>query len=264
MRPNSVKQRLRADQVQIGLMLMSGDPHVPGIAAAAGFDFVMPDLEHTSQSLREIEGLVRAADAAGSVPLVRAAGPQKADLLALLETGVRGVMVPAVETPEQAAEVVAACRYAPEGRRGVFYLGYGSGYGAVPPADYLRVANEELLIILQVETAAGLDRVEDIAAVPGWDCLLVGPGDLSVSLGIPWEFEHPTLWEGVRRVCAVARGAGGCAGIMPPSVDHARRSVAAGARLLLWGPELALFARAAGEDAAALRAALPWPERGSP
>jgi 2-keto-3-deoxy-L-rhamnonate aldolase RhmA len=258
MRPNQVKQRLLAGQVQVGLMMMSAEPHVAGVTASAGFDFVMADMEHTPLSLRELDGVVRAADAAGIVPMTRAAGSTKADLLAVLETGVRGVMVPAVETAEEAAAIVAAARYGPMGRRGVYYLGYGSEYGAVPVHEYFASANAEGLLILQIETCAGLENAREIAAVPGYDCLLIGPGDLSMSLGVPWEFDHPALWEGIRTTFAAAATEGKIAGIMPPGVDHARRSVEAGARLLLWGPELLLLQRAAREDAAALRAAIPW------
>jgi 2-keto-3-deoxy-L-rhamnonate aldolase RhmA len=257
-RANSLKQKLLRDEIGIGIILLSADPHVVGIAAGAGFDYVMADLEHTGATLREVEAVVRAADCAGIVPLARVAGPTKADILGVLETGVRGIMVPAVENAEEAKSAVAAARYAPLGRRGVYYMGYGSSYCRVSPADYFPRANEELLVILQIETVEGLRNLTDIAAVPDADCLLVGPGDLSASLGIPWEFEHPALWDAIGQVFDTARLHGKAAGLMPLNVEHARRAADRGGRLLIWGPDLALLQRAAHEDAARLQESLRW------
>lgn len=258
MRVNHLKRKLLRDELAVGLILLSADPHVVGITARVGFDYVMADLEHTATTLRELEGIVRAADAAGIVPMARVPGPAKADLLAALETGIRGLMVPAVESAEEAAGVVRAARYAPEGRRGVYYFGYPSGYGALLPQRYFAAANEELLIIAQIETETGVEQADAIAAVPGVDCLLVGPGDLTQSLGAPWEFEHPAVWEAVARAFEAARRHGKIAGIMPVGIEHAARCVELGARLLIWGPDLALYGRAAAEDARLLARSLPW------
>jgi 2-keto-3-deoxy-L-rhamnonate aldolase RhmA len=258
MRPNAVKEKLLRDEVAIGPMLLSPDPQVVGVLGAAGFDFVMADLEHTSASLRDLENLVRAADAAGIVPTTRVASSAKADILAVLETGVRAIMVPVVESAEEAHAVVAAARYAPEGRRGIFYLGYSSDYCGTPPLEYFEAANRELLLILQVETARGVENAAEIAAVPGVDCVLVGPGDLSASLGIPWEFDHPRLWEAISHTFRTARLQGKIAGMMPGTPAHARRAYDEGGRLFLWGPDLALLLRAAKEDAAQLAEAVPW------
>jgi 2-keto-3-deoxy-L-rhamnonate aldolase RhmA len=258
MKPNPLKQKLARDEVAVGLMLLSSDPHVVGITAGAGFDCVMADLEHASISLRELEAVVRAADAAGIVPTTRVAGPTKPDILAVLETGVRGIMAPAVESAAEAEMIVQAARYGPFGRRGVYYLGYNSQYAGISPADHFRTSNEELLVIVQIETAQGVRNAGEIAAVPGVDCLFVGPGDLSMSLGAPCEFDHPALWDAIRSAFRAARLHGKVAGIMPAGVDHAERSVEEGARLLLWGPDLALFQRAAREDAALLAERVKW------
>jgi len=261
MRTSLLKQKLLRDQVAVGLIMLSADPHVVGITAGTGYDFVLPDLEHTGATLREIEALVRAADAAGITPAVRVPGCTKPDILTSLEAGVRAIMIPSVETVEEAESVVAAARYAPEGKRGVYYLGYASAYCGIPPVEYFRKTNEELLIILQIETVKGVEQAAAIARVPGVDCLFIGPGDLSASLGVPWEFEHSTMWEAIRGTFAATRAAGKIAGIMPPTAEFAKRCVDAGARLLLWGPDLAMFQRAAREDAALLAETLGWRPR---
>lgn len=258
MRKNAVKEKLRRDEVAVGLLMATADVNVVGVAAAAGYDYVMTDLEHMPVSLRELEAIVRAADAAGIVPTTRVAGSTKADILSVLETGVRGIMVPAVESAAEARRVVDAARYAPVGRRGVYYLGYNSAYAGLSPQQHFASANEEVFLILQIETRAGLENLDAIAAVPGFDCLLVGPGDLTASLGVPWEFGHPEVWAAVHRTFAAAAARNLAPGIMPLSVAYARECVDAGARLLLWGPDLALLQRAAQEDAAALAEAIRW------
>jgi 2-keto-3-deoxy-L-rhamnonate aldolase RhmA len=257
-RLNPVKRKLQHDDVGLGLMLLSSDTHVVGIAAGAGFDFVMADLEHTSTTLRELEAIVRAADAAGIVPMTRVAGSTKADILSVLETGVRGIMVPAVESAEEAKQVIDAACYGPLGKRGVYYLGYSSDYGRVPPAEHFRACNEELLVILQVETVKGVENAAEIASVPGADCVLVGPGDLTQALGVPWEFNHPAVWDAISRTFRTTRLHGKIAGIMPAGADHAKQCLDEGARLMLWGPDLALLQRAAQEDAAMLAERLRW------
>lgn len=258
MRPNPLKRKLVRDELGIGLIMLSADPHVVGITAQAGYDYVMPDLEHTGLTLRELETIVRTADAAGIVTVARVPGPSKQDILAVLETGVRGIMVPAVESAAEAETAVSAARYHPLGRRGVYYMGYSSAYAGIPPAEHFASSNEELLIILQIETARGVEHAAEISAVPGVDCLLVGPGDLTQSLGVPWEFEHPAVWEAISKTFRVARLHGKIAGIMPAGIDHAAKCVEEGARLLIWGPDLALFQRAAREDAALLAEKLRW------
>ncbi|MFN3653246.1 MAG: HpcH/HpaI aldolase family protein [Armatimonadota bacterium] len=261
MRPNPLKRKLLQDQIGLGLIMLSADPHVVGISAGAGYDYVMPDMEHTGLTLRELEGLVRAADAAGIACVARVPGSTKADILGALEAGVHGIMVPAVESAEEAAAVVRAARYGPEGARGVYYLGYGSAYGATAPTDYFRAANEELLIIVQIETAEGVARAREIAAVPGVDCLLVGPGDLTQSLGVAWQFGHDRVWSAIQETFQAARTAGKIAGIMPAGLDHAEQCVEAGARMLIWGPDLALFQRAAQEEAGKVQERLGWTPR---
>lgn len=258
MQANALKRKLLRDEVAVGLIMLSADPHVVGITAEAGYDYVMPDMEHTSLSLRELELLVRAADAAGTTTVARVAGPTKSDILSVLETGVRGIMVPAVETVDEARQVVQASRYLPLGRRGVYYLGYNSRYAGVTPAEHFGTANDELLVILQIETVKGVENAEEIASLPGVDCLLIGPADLTQSLGVPWEFEHPATWEAIRKTFRAARMHGKIAGIMPAGVDYAKRCVEDGARLLIWGPDLGLFQRAARQDAATLTEALRW------
>src|SRR5438445_13677279 len=124
MRANATKEKLCRGEPVVGLMLLSADPHVVGVIAATGFDFVIFDLEHTSLSFERLERLVHAADAAGITPMTRVSSPSRTDILRALETGVRGLMVPMVESVAAAAEAARFARYSPAGERGVYFLGY--------------------------------------------------------------------------------------------------------------------------------------------
>lgn len=261
MRANATKRKLIDGQVAAGLINLSADPHITGTIAAAGYDYVMYDLEHSSLTLQGLEAAVRAADAAGITPLARVAGPAKRDILAVLEAGVRGIMVPAVESAAEAEAVVQAARYHPEGARGVYYLGYGSDYGAKPAAEYFADANRELLIIAQVETAEGVRHAGEIAAVPGIDATLVGPGDLSQALGVPWQFDHPTVIAAIEETFRATQAAGKIAGIMPPHIHQAERWVETGANLIIWAQDMQVFRRALLQDVDLLRERLGWQPR---
>lgn len=260
--PNRVKEKLRTGAVVAGIFTLANDPHVTGVIASAGFDFVMYDLEHTSLSFERLEWLVRAADATGIVPLTRVASASKRDILPALEAGVRGIMVPVVETSVDAREAVRHALYYPDGQRGMYYLGYASGYAGLSLAEHFQSSNRELLLIAQIETERGVANAAEIAAVPGLDCLFVGPADLSQSLGAPGDWEHPRLVEAVERVITVASAAGKTAGFLPTTPARTRAWLQAGARFLAWNQDMAIFKRALGEEVRTLQADFGWSPRG--
>src|SRR5947209_7656881 len=142
MRPNPTKEKLRRGEMAVGMMLLGADPHVVGVLAATGYDFVMFDMEHTSLSFERLERLVHAADAAGITPMTRVSSPSRTDILRALETGVRGLMVPMVESAAAAADAARFARYSPEGERGVYFLGYPSGYGGRTLAEHFAGTND--------------------------------------------------------------------------------------------------------------------------
>jgi 4-hydroxy-2-oxoheptanedioate aldolase len=262
MRENLTRKKLERDEIAAGYMMLSMDPHVVGCIAACGYDFVFFDMEHTSLGFEQLEWLVRAADAAGITPLTRVMGPTKQDILKALEVGSQGVMVPMVETVEQAREVARLTRYAPEGERGTYYLHYSSGYGALPLSEHFPSANREVLVIVQIETALGVENVAEIAAVPGIDCLFIGPSDLSQSLGVRGQMNAPVLQEAIRKVIQETRAQGKIAGILGGTSEFASPFVEAGVRLLAWNQELSVLYRALDEDARLLAEQYGWTRRG--
>jgi 4-hydroxy-2-oxoheptanedioate aldolase len=259
MRPNVTKEKLCRGETVVGIMLLSADPHVVGIVAATGFDFVMFDLEHTSLSHERLERLVQAADAAGITPMTRVPGGSRGDILRALETGVRGVMVPMVETAADAAQAARFSRYHPAGERGAYFLSYNSGYGSGTLPEHFAACNEALLLIAQIETRAGVENAAAIAQTPGIDVLFVGPADLSQSLGVPGQMGHERVLEASEATLDAARAAGKWGGVIGP--DNATRWGATKAPFVVWHQEMTLFKQALAAEAAAVRDCLGWTPR---
>jgi 4-hydroxy-2-oxoheptanedioate aldolase len=260
MRANPAKEKLRRGELAVGMFMLSADPHVVGVVAATGYDFVMFDLEHTSLSLERLEVLVRAADAAEITPFARVTSGSRTDILRALETGVRGLMVPMVEAAEDAARAARFARYHPEGERGVYLLSYPTGYGGRGIADHFAASNDALLLIAQIETARGVENAAAIAATPGIDALFVGPVDLSQSLGVPGQLDHPSVLAATEATLKAAQEAGKWGAILGFTPENAGRWIPP-ASLLLWHQEMSLFKRVLAEEAATIQARLGWTPR---
>ena len=174
---------VRAGDAVVGSWISIGHPAVAEMSAELGFDFVVIDAEHTAMSLETVESLARAVDAArgDTEPLVRVADDDPGRLKRVLDTGVSGVIVPMVETENQARNIADATRYPPDGSRGV--AGSRASRYGLDLSEYFEQANDERLVVVQIESATGVENAADIAAVAGIDALFVGPTDLSASLG---------------------------------------------------------------------------------
>lgn len=183
MRENRVRQRLLAGQCAFGINLQIDSPWLVEMIGQAGFDYVMLDMEHGFARMN-LPVLILAADAVGITPIVRVADHNRADLLNALEFGAGGVQVAMVDTPEQARELVRQAKYAPIGERGFSSVTRAADYGRESLASFASKANDESLLILQLETRRALDNAAAIAAIDGVDMVFFGPGDLSQSLGL--------------------------------------------------------------------------------
>lgn len=254
MRPNTVKQKLHAGQTVIGTMIFEfASTGIVRIAGVAGAEFVLFDMEHNGWTMETIRLLVATTPANGPIPMVRIPATEYHFLARVLDVGAMGVMVPMVESAEQARQVVQFARYPPAGRRGA---AFGFAHDDYVPGDNLakmQSANDNVLLIAQIETAAGLANVDAIAAVPGIDVLWVGHNDLTNSLGIPGQFEHPTYLDGVRRVVASCRKHHKTAGFMATGLIQAQAMLALGFRVLSYGGDIGLYRQALADGIAALR-----------
>jgi 2-keto-3-deoxy-L-rhamnonate aldolase RhmA len=254
-RENPVKRKLAAGDVSLGTMVFEfATTGIARLAAASGAEFVLLDQEHTGASLETVRMFAATARACDVVPLVRVPATEYHLLAGALDVGPMGVMVPMVESAEQARKIVASAKYPPVGRRGVGIL-YRDDWVEGSVAATMERVNQELLLIAQVETAAGVEHADEIATVEGIDVLWIGHYDLTTSLGIPGQFEHESYLSAVDRLLEVSRRSGKALGIMAGTVDDGVRALERGFRAVAYGGDLWLYQEALRGGLAQLDAA---------
>jgi 2-dehydro-3-deoxyglucarate aldolase/4-hydroxy-2-oxoheptanedioate aldolase len=210
----SFRDRVLAGETLFGLFLDLASPASAELCAAAGYDWLLVDLEHGAATESDLLGLLHAIDAGGdSVPLVRPQSGERIRIGRALDVGAVGIMVPRLDSAEQAREAVSFLRYPPTGIRGVATRVRGAGLGAVAHGDVQRL-NDRVLGIIQIESVGGLRDADAIAAIDGVDVLFVGPADLSHSLGVPGRFDSPEYGSALEHVVAACRAHGKAAGIL--------------------------------------------------
>lgn len=254
MRQNPVKRALARGELAVGTAIFEFcTPGAPRIAAAAGAEFGFIDTEHTGWSTDVVRVLVTAAQMAGLVPLVRPAGTVSHLLSQPLDVGAMGLVVPMVESREQAGRIVQFAKYPPEGSRGTAFGIAHDDYRGGDVQEKMASANSEVLLAAQIETASGLENVEEIAAVPGIDVLWVGQFDLTSSLGIAGQFDHPTYLAALDAVAEAARRHGKAAGFMVTSPTDAELVLGKGYRAIAYSGDLWIYQQALAEGIAMIR-----------
>ena len=254
MRENRVKRALSQGGVAIGTMVFEfGTTGIARIAAAAGADFAIFDMEHTGWSLEMVRMLVATSRGTDLVPMVRVPATQYHLLSGPLDVGAMGLMVPMVEDEEQARLIVQSAKYPPLGRRGAAFGVAHDDYQAGDIVAGMRYANQEQLLIAQIETAQGVEHVEAIAAVEGIDVLWIGHFDLTNSLGIPGQFNHPAYRRAVDRVLEAASRTGKAAGFMVASPEEGRDLLARGFRCLAYWGDIWIYGQALRQGIAGIR-----------
>jgi 2-keto-3-deoxy-L-rhamnonate aldolase RhmA len=255
-RDNPVRRRLDAGEVVLGTMVTEfATPAVARLTAAAGAEFTLFDLEHSGYGIDHMRNVLAAARAADTVPFLRV--PDAAyDLIARgLDLGALGVMVPAVESVEEAELVAGSARFPPAGRRG-FGLLMRDEWEPEGIRATIEKANAETLVLAQIETAPGVEAVEEIAAVDGIDILWIGHFDLTASLGIPGDFESPRYRDAVDRVLAAGAAAGKPVGMVCGSPEEGAGLVERGFRILSYSLDIVLYEDAVEAGLDALRGLL--------
>lgn len=239
-----LRHRVLNHDVLFGCFLNLGSPLTAEIIAMAGFDFVLIDLEHGAGFEAHLLAQLQAVAHTAAAPMVRVESHDRPRFHRVLDLGVQGVMVPHVDTPEQAQGVIAAMRYPPQGVRGVAAMNRACSFGAGFPA-YLKAANHSLLAVIQIESPLAVQNAEAIARVDGVDVLFIGPLDLSHSLGITMQFDHPVFLDACRQVARAAEHAGKTAGILMPKPDDFPKWFAMGFRFLPCNSDGGLLSMAA-------------------
>jgi 4-hydroxy-2-oxoheptanedioate aldolase len=245
-------ERLRGDDPLVGMWVVSGSAYNAEICAGGGLDWLLLDCEHAPNDITTV------------LPQLQAVAPYPVDVVVrlpefdpvlvkqFLDLGAANLMVPMIETPAQARAVVAATRYPPEGVRGVgAAFARASRWNRV--AGYLARAHQDMGVLVQVESRAGLDALDDIASVDGVDGVFVGPADLAASLGHLGQPEHPDVVAAVEKAIGTIAARGKAAGVNAFAEPLARRYLALGARFVLVGADVVLLARGSEELAARYR-----------
>lgn len=244
----SLQRGRRSGALLAGSWLNSGSAVAAEIAAQAGFDWLLIDREHGAGSDADVATQILAVTAGGSQPVVRVAGIDAVELKRVLDLGPAGVMIPTVDTEEQAREVVRCTRIAPLGERqtatSTRAVRYGRDY-----ARYLQANNEELLVVVQIESRTAVAHARAIAAVEGIDVLFVGPTDLGMSMGVDPNDGSPAFGEALAQVVAAAREAGKAAGILARNEQQAQSFWRMGFQMIAMGSDRGILA--AGFDRAA-------------
>jgi 2-keto-3-deoxy-L-rhamnonate aldolase RhmA len=233
---------------------MLRSPEVPRILAAAGLDWSYLDSEHGGFDLETLQDLIRAANEAGLCPIVRVADLQYPLVARALDCGAQGVLFPRVESAELIEKAISWTRFPPEGVRGYGLQPTHVSYEAVGMPDIIAHANANTMVVLQIETKTALDRIDELLSVPNIDAVMIGPADLSISLGVAGQFEHPTLVAAIEKIRDACIRHGIAPGIHMRSLKLVQYWRDRGMRFLSCNSEIGFMLEKATEVVAALKA----------
>jgi 2-keto-3-deoxy-L-rhamnonate aldolase RhmA len=229
---NSIRAALSQNKLLCGPFQVLTDRAVTEIMLNGGFDFVLVDAEHRPFNPETIEDILRTGKSCGKSVMVRAPMIARGPAQYILDSGADAILFPLVNSRAQAEEALSLCRYPPQGSRGLNSATRAADWGAPDPAAYAANSNRELVVAVQIETRAGLDAVEEIAAVDGIDMLYVGPFDLSHNLGLTGQLGHADVRAAIARVFKVGAKHGKWLGVLAPDVAFAKWCVEQGVRFL--------------------------------
>ena len=239
---SNITERLRQGETLYGTMVRYiREPSITGILARAGFDFVLIDMEHSVYSFETVADHIRTARDSRIAPIVRPPAREKYFLSRLLDAGAAGLMVPMTERREHAEVIRDACRYRPVGKRGVANSLAQTDFLTLPATELVEQANRNNLIITQIESEEGVRNIDEILQVEGIDAVIIGPNDLSDSMGIVGQTGHPQVQEAIGRVVEACRRHGKFSGIHTGNLEQLRYWRERGMQLLAYQTDVAVL-----------------------
>ena len=239
---NKVLEKRRHGQPVLGTITHLKSPASIEALGAAGLDYVMLDMEHCPMDWTDVQNAVTAADTAGLEPFVRIPEGSRSAVLHALDVGAKGVIVPCIEHVEQVQEMISFAKFQPLGARGYCMTrdgkwGYDGAY-AEGLSGYMRESNEKTLLIPQCETVGCLEHIEEIAALPGVDGILIGPYDLSIAMGMAGQFDHPAFRAAIARILTACKANDKMSMIFVGSEEDMRSRLAEGFDNILFGLDI--------------------------
>ena len=248
---NRFKAGLNEGHRQIGLWCSLASSISTEVVAGSGFDWLLLDMEHSANDLRDIYAQIQVMTEGTASAVVRVPSDEPITIKRILDTGVQSLMIPNIDDADQACRAVAATRYAPRGIRGFSQAPRAARFGRIP--DYHARCEAEICVVVQIESRRALDNLEEIAAVEGVNGIFIGPGDLSTSLGYLGQQNHPDVVQVVEDAISRIRTTGKPAGILTANEELAHRYIAAGTRFTAVGSDIGLLARTSEALAARFR-----------
>lgn len=233
MQTNLTKQKLQNGETVYGLMTRNLEPGMIEFLAYQGWDFFIFDGEHGTLTPERCEDLARIAELRGVTGLARVTTNQRHIILRFMDTGIQGVMVPQVNSGDEAEDAIQSIKYGPRGVRGLAGVRAATYLQTMNYTEYVETANRETLSIIQVETKESVDDIDAILAVPDVDVVFIGRTDLSQSLGFPGQANHPTVEDYVERVFKAAEGTGVHVGVLVGSAEETKRWQERGSRFIV-------------------------------
>jgi len=250
----NLKNKMKQGDFCVGPFIKAGSSAMIEVTGHAGLDFALLDLEHGPCSFESLEHQILAAERVGIAPIVRVEGISESAIIRPLDKGAAGILVPHVSTRKMADDVVRFASFAPRGERGMDVYCRAAQFGHTPKADYFKRANEETLIAIQIEGAEGVKNLDDILGTDGVNVVFVGPYDLSQSLGLPGEVDHPQVIEQVERIVEKVKRADRHVGIYVDDIATAKKWIALGIQFIALSVDTAIYYQACKAIAGALRA----------
>ncbi len=240
----SFKEKVVNRELLTGSWITLAHPAIAEIMARAGFDWLTVDLEHSVITIREAEELIRVIDLCGVVPLVRLSANDSVQIKRVMDAGAHGIIVPMINSPGEAEEAVKSVYYPPRGRRGVGLAraqGYGSSF-----ESYTEWLSREAVVIVQIEHIRAVENLKAILDVDGVDGFIVGPYDLSGSLGIPGQFENNKMKKVMEKILTTGQGSGKVMGthVVEPDEKQLRKRIQEGYRFIAYSVDIRMLDRA--------------------
>ena len=239
----SLKERLRNGEQVLGTMVTTfASPDIAKILQVCGFDFLIVDCEHGSFTTREVANIIAVARGIGMPALVRIPEMRREHALKFMEMGASGLLLPNTESAEQAKMLVDCTKYAPLGHRGVSLSRPHTDFKKVSGATYMPQANDETILMCQIESRKGVENVEEIIAVEGIDVAFIGPNDMTQDYGILGQFEHPEIVAAFERIMAAAQANGKWAGAHFGGAAPLKPWLKKGMQINMWNSDNGLLA----------------------
>ncbi len=238
MRPSRVKRRWAEGQPVLATVAHFTDPQSAELIGLMGIDCLWIDLEHQPIGMSDLENMVRAARVGDMDVMARPAKGEFMRMVRLIEAGASVIMYPRCESAEEAREIVRHAKFPPLGERGFFSAGPDNPYCMTPMEDYLRQANEQTVLLAQVESPNAVSQARAMADVDGIDMLFFGPGDFSIAAGVPGQFDGEVVCRAMADTASAAQAAGKRFGTLITNLDQARRALDLGATLITYGGDL--------------------------